>query len=74
MWMWDGGVGIAMWLSMLVFWGLVATAAVYALRTAAARSGPRERRAEEILDERYARGRISADEYHVRRETRRTAH
>jgi len=57
-----------MWLSMLVFWSLFAVFAYYAIRgwPTAAQSDPR---AAAILEERYARGEISAEEYGERRET-----
>jgi putative membrane protein len=59
-----------MWLSMVAFWSLFAVFAYYAMtgvtRRTAARSGPR---ATELLEQRYARGEISAEEYRERRET-----
>lgn len=59
-----------MWLSMVVFWSLFVVFAYYAIRARArpkaAQSGPR---AAEILEERYARGEISAEQYRERRET-----
>lgn len=68
MWAWHDTTW--MWLSMIVFWSLIAVVAYYGIRgpsrPATRPSGPR---AAEILDERYARGEISAEEYRERRET-----
>ena len=76
-----GGMGwggwIAMVLAMLVFWGLVIFAVVAIFRGTrkhepvdpAAHRDPSE-----ILDERFARGEIDADEYHARRSVLRDAH
>lgn len=64
-----------MWLSMLVFWSLFAVFAYFAirgwLRPTAAQSGPR---AAAILEERYARGEISAEEYGTPRDDRGQPH
>jgi uncharacterized membrane protein len=55
-----------MWLSMAMFWSLVIAFAFYAIksrtRSTSAKSGPH---AVEILDERYARGEISAEQTNV---------
>lgn len=67
MWAWHDTTW--MWLSMIVFWSLIAVVAYYAakgLSPAARPSGPR---ATEILKERYARGEISPEEYRERRRT-----
>ena len=56
-----------MWLSMLIFWSSIGVVAVYAVR-AWRRPGPR-RSARELLDDTYARGEISTDEYRERRQT-----
>ena len=61
-----------MWISMLVFWSIFAFVVYQAVsgRGRGGRSavdGPS--RAAGLLDERYARGEISADEYRERRET-----
>jgi len=59
-----------MWLSMVAFWSLVIVFAYYAMRS---RTGPTDApggpRATEILEQRLARGEISAREYDERRET-----
>ena len=59
-----------MWVSMLVFWALFIAFAYYALkgftRSGPARSGGD---ATAILEQRYARGEISAEEYRDRRRT-----
>lgn len=57
---------------MFVFWGLIFAVAYLAIRALVEpQSGGSEPRAsaEEILDQRYARGEISAEEYRERRET-----
>jgi len=79
---WNGGWGpggrIAMGLMMLVFWGLVAAVVVYAIRATSrgregAESPPRhDDAALRILDERFARGDIDAEEYTQRRDLLRT--
>jgi putative membrane protein len=67
-WYWHDGAGgwgwLAMALAMLLVWATVA-----ALLVAAARSWwPRPRTsARDVLDERFARGEIDADEYQARR-------
>jgi putative membrane protein len=79
MW-WHGGLGSAMgwggWVLMAVlmvaFWALVIVGIVALFRTVAATDRPPRpaetdnRRAREILDERFARGEIDADEYRTR--------
>lgn len=84
-WMWGDGYGwggsgwggwILMALVMIVFWALVITAIVLAVRyfagggTAQGRVGggptPTGGRAEDLLAERYARGEIDDDEYRRR--------
>ena len=59
-----------MGLMMLVFWGFVAALVVYVVRNVGHRpSGPAERDEPlRILDERFARGEIDADEYNRRRD------
>ncbi len=59
-----------MWLGMLLLWLLVALIVFYVVKD----RGPSEaalprRSATDLLDERYARGEISAEEYSERRET-----
>ena len=68
MW-WIGGVwGIGMMLMMLVFWGLVITGIVLAIRWLATQ-GRESRRdsALAILRERYARGEINREEFEAKR-------
>ena len=69
---WSSGAWIAMAFMMVVFWGAVVTAIVFAVRamrnpsagpTHSIRDDP-----ERILDERFARGEIDADDYQQRRE------
>jgi len=74
---WSPGAWIAMVLTMLAFWGLVAALVVYAIRNLGHRPAddagttPTDQ-ARRILDERLARGEIDADEYNHRREVLRT--
>ena len=71
MW-WDDGMGwggwVAMALVMVAFWSLVIVAIVAIFRGLGSGSRPEDRRPrpEEILEERFARGEINADEYHAR--------
>ena len=61
---------------MFVFWTLIGVFAYQAIRALVepAEGEPgRRSRADEVLDERYARGEISAEEYRERRETLREA-
>lgn len=75
---WGWGGWLVMSLTMLVFWGLLAFGVVALVRTlrrddrdrpaaTAALPEPRRPDAQEILDERFARGEIDADEYQRRR-------
>jgi putative membrane protein len=72
---WGPGMWIAMGLMMLAFWGLVAVLVVYLVRNLGHRGDPSQGvkagapdQALRILDERFARGDIDADEYNQRRE------
>ena len=81
MW-WNDGLGWGGWimmaLTMGIFWSLVVFAIVAIFR----RDGnaqpsdqrPAERNPLQILDERFARGEIDADEYHARQEVLRDRH
>jgi putative membrane protein len=73
--MMDGGWGWGGWLLgtvvMIAFWALVVWAIVSATRHSG-RGGSDERTAEDVLDERFARGEIDADEYEQRRRVLRT--
>ncbi len=62
-----------MWLSMGVFWTLLAAFAYYAIsrHPTVSKTGPQ---AAEILEQRYARGEISTEQYHERRDTLRASH
>jgi putative membrane protein len=71
---WSPAAWLAMGLMMLAFWGLIAVLVVYAIRSL--RHRPVEDlsdppvpadQALRILDERFARGEIDADEYDLRR-------
>lgn len=56
-------------LMVLVFWGLVVVAIVFAIRWVArmGRAGATSDRALEILRERYARGEIEKDEFEAKK-------
>ncbi len=71
----DGGVGWAGWilmtLMMLAFWALLifgGLAVFRSLRRDDNRSSDGRADAERLLDERFARGEIDADDYRERRE------
>lgn len=75
MW-WDSdsgyGMGWAGWvlmaLAMIVFWGLVIVGLLALFRPRRSDRGElRGSNAQQLLDERYARGEIDDDEYHSRR-------
>jgi putative membrane protein len=70
---WGPGAWIAMALMMLAFWALVVALVVYVFRslTRTRPEAPRpldQRDGMRILDERFARGEIDADEYTQRRD------
>ncbi len=74
MW-WTDGIGWGNWvvmtLAMVAFWGLVVVAVVALFRDGRRTDESAPRRAasaEEILDQRFARGEIDAQEYHARKE------
>ena len=63
---WSGWAWWWMAIAMVLFWGTVAWVVV----TLARRPSTSARRdARDVLDERYARGEIDAEEYRTRRET-----
>lgn len=80
---WGVGNWLLMGFGMLLFWALVVAGIVWVVRyTATERhtggtdgvrldkpTGPRSPTARDILDERYARGEISGEEYRTRRDT-----
>lgn len=79
---WGVGTWLLMGFGMLIFWALVVALIVWIVRsTGGHRSSPTGRipaddtgipphsRAQDILDERYARGEISDEEYRARRNT-----
>lgn len=78
--MWNDGMGWSGWLIMsltaIAFWVLVVLAVIALFR--GTRSDPRQVRddddARRILDQRFARGEIEADEYHARQVVLRSAH
>lgn len=75
-WGWGWGDWFAMSLMMLLVWGAVAAAVVWAVRAVRGeprRPGPGPDSAEQVLAERYARGEIDEDEYRRRSEVLRTS-
>jgi putative membrane protein len=81
-WYGDGGWGWAGWLvmtlMMVAFWGLVVWGLVAIFRGTTRSDdrntdGGRTRDPLEILDERFARGEIDAEEYRARQDVLRTA-
>ncbi len=73
--MWHDGWGVGGWLMMgllmLIFWAFVVAGVIWLVR--AIRSAPPTptqdgEQARRILDERFARGEISGDEYRARRD------
>ncbi len=71
---WGPGRWIVVGSMMLAFWGLLVFLVVYVVRTVGHRDtsqitpGGAPEQAMRILDERFARGEIDADEYNQRRE------
>ncbi len=72
---WGPGAWIAMASMMLVFWGVVAAAIVLAVRSLRPhdKTSTTAGDAIRILDERFARGEIDADEYRQRRDLLRSS-
>ena len=71
--MWhDDGFGAGGWLAMgfmmLIFWAVIIAGVVWVARGRNQAPAPDANRARRILDERFARGEIDADEYRQRRE------
>lgn len=72
-WMWHNG-GTGWWILMavltVVFWAVVITVVVLAIRYVASdrgrSAGPTSAQAEDVLAERYARGEVDDDEYRRR--------
>jgi putative membrane protein len=65
-WMW-GAWGLGMMVMMLMFWGVVITGIVFAIRWLAGQTDrSRSDRARDILRERYARGEINKDEFEAK--------
>ena len=68
---WNWGAWLVMTAVMVAFWAALIWLVVYAIRSS---DEPSTRRPEHILDERFARGEITEDEYRdgiaVLRETR----
>jgi putative membrane protein len=78
MWFWSDGTPwwgwVLMCLGMIAFWAAVIGAVWYAVTHAVrSESTTGSRSPEQILDERFARGEIDADEYATRRDALRGA-
>ena len=71
MWHDGGGLGAGGWivmsLMMLVFWAVVVGGAVWLLRGGRGQTGASRAGAQQILDERFARGELTEEEYRQRR-------
>jgi putative membrane protein len=64
-----GGSWIWMMLAMALFWGAIIVGTVWVARGASGGSGrPRKQTPLEVLDERFAEGVLSVDEYNARKE------
>jgi putative membrane protein len=80
---WSAGNWLLMGFGMLLFWALVVAGIVWLVRYTAVNrpataalavpldkpAGPARPSARDILDERYARGEVSDEEYRTRRDT-----
>ena len=60
---WNWGTWLVMTAVMVAFWAALIWLVVYAIRSS---NEPSTRRPEQILDERFARGEITEDEYRER--------
>ena len=66
--MWGYGVGWFGWLFMMAWWVLLVVGVVWLIRSLAdRRDTPAQSSARRILDERFASGELSAEEYEERR-------
>ena len=65
--MWDGGFGWWGWIVMTAWWVLVIAAVVWLIRSALSSPDKGEDGARRILDERFAAGDLSVEEYEERR-------
>ena len=65
---WGAGAWLAMGFMMLIFWAAVIAGVAWVVRDSKQAPAPDANRARQILDERFARGEIDADEYRQRRE------
>lgn len=68
-WYWQH-MGLWGWLMMLAFWVLVVVLVIWAVRTATPPQHRDDHTAQQILDERLARGEIDSAEYEERRRLR----
>ncbi|HUZ11140.1 MAG TPA: SHOCT domain-containing protein [Acidimicrobiales bacterium] len=76
---WGWGAWVFMAVMMVLFWGAIITGAIMIVRYSRDRHGPQPPIARDdhdpamrVLDERFARGEIDADEYTRRRDLLRT--
>lgn len=66
--MWGGGMGGFGWLVMVTWWVLVVAGIVWLVRSVAGQPDSRGS-ARRLLDERFAAGELSVEEYQQRRRT-----
>lgn len=66
---WSQWNWLFMVLSMALFWGLVIGGIIWAVRAAPTSKAPPDRSPRDVLDDRYARGEINAEEYRRVRDT-----
>lgn len=66
--MWGGGMGSFGWLVMVTWWVLVVAGIVWLVRSVAGQPDSRGS-ARRLLDERFAAGELSVEEYQQRRRT-----
>lgn len=60
---WSAGDWVLMSAAMLIFWGLVVGVVVWAVHSAKTSGYEQSRSARDLLDDRFARGELTADEY-----------
>ena len=69
---WHDGLGAGGWILMavlmLMFWTVVVGGAIWLVRGSRSYHGPSSSQARHILDERFARGEMTEDEYRQRRD------
>ncbi|MCD2104611.1 SHOCT domain-containing protein [Rhodococcus erythropolis] len=61
------GVWVLMGIAMIIFWGVVVVGVLALFRQSRTNRTPAERSPQEVLDGRFARGEIDAEEYRARK-------